>query len=324
MFDKIKEHLNESFEVPETNETDFLLEGVDAGQFPEVIGKDADDEERDIDGAEDTVSVNELDYEDDEDDLDVEDVEPIGEDDGKDLTDLDEIEEDEEEDEIAEEVINEALDDIILAEEKTVDEQIDELLDEACKPKKKEACEPKGKKVLTEEDEEEEVLDEAKSLNERLANRKVKRAKLLAQVEKCKNKKQCEKLLAKLEKALKVAQTSLEGLNATEYEDDIKEIKTEIRYIKEVITATKKKMSTLKESTDIFEELLSDEIFNEDAEEEVVGESEEVLDEAMLGDLFSQFLESDDIDLDEEDNSEDEEDDEDVDVDDLDELFDEE
>lgn len=161
MFETIKNYLNESnFEAPEvvldeSIETDFLLE---EDQFPEVIDKSAPDEDRDIDM--DTTSITDLEYDDDLEDDDLEDIEDEDEDeeDDSNITDLEDIDEDEEEDEIVEDIINEALDNILFSEEDNLDSEIDSLLDEAC-----EACRAKkGKKALAEE--EEEVLEEEEDL----------------------------------------------------------------------------------------------------------------------------------------------------------------
>ena len=164
MFETIKNYLNESnFEAPEvvldeSIETDFLLE---EDQFPEVIDKSAPDEDRDIDM--DTTSITDLEYDDDleDEDLEDEDLEDIEDEDEEDdshITDLEDIDEDEEEDEIVEDIINEALDNILFSEEDNLDSEIDRLLDEAC-----EACRAKkGKKALAEE--EEEVLEEEEDL----------------------------------------------------------------------------------------------------------------------------------------------------------------
>lgn len=79
----------------------------------------------------------------DSEDIDIDDIE------GDEFSDLD-IDEDEEDDEIAEEVMNELTDNVLLEHCKTLDEEIDNLLDEeviineACgkKSSKKEECKP--------------------------------------------------------------------------------------------------------------------------------------------------------------------------------------
>lgn len=173
MFEKIKTRLNEEFAQPEAFEFDTILEeGVD--QFPKPIPADAPDEQRDIDGL--SGSITDLDYSDEDDcGIDIDDeIDDVDVDDDSDITDLADIEEDEEEDDIAEEVINEALDDILLKEEDEVDVEIDSLLEEVyeleegCKAKKEE-CKTKKetcKKPVSEEDEMNgEELEESCSLN---------------------------------------------------------------------------------------------------------------------------------------------------------------